>query len=582
MKRTTFILLLFIPFLLAAQRNFITPYEKSGYMETPRYAETLAYCQSLAKASPMIHYTTFGTSPLGRDLPLLIIDKNGNHTPERIRQSGNAVLMVQACIHAGEPDGKDAMLMLLRDMAIHKRYPHLLDNVSILFIPIFNADGHERFGPYNRINQNGPKEMGWRANSLNQNLNRDYLKADAPEMQAWLQLYNRWLPEFFIDCHTTDGADYQYPLTYSLESGANLHTDVARWVKHTAEPYLTKEMEKNDMPVFPYVEFRNWHDPRSGLTHSPAQAMLSHGYTLLHNRPSLLIETHMLKPYKVRVDATYQMILHTLELLHKEHGTLMKHIADADRYTASEAFRRQPFPLSFGLSETDSTMVDFLGVEYTKETSSLTGGDWFKYDNTRPVTFKLPFFNVPVPQNEVLLPDAYLIPPQYADVIDRLQWHGVEMRPVQSDTTVQAEMSRFVNPRWAQRPYEGRHKVSYTLQTVQEQRTFPRGTMLVPMNQPNAKLIANALEPACPESFAAWGFFTGVMEQKEYTETYVMETMAREMLRDNPALKAELERKKTEDPAFAAQPYAILNWFYAKTPYWDKAYNLYPIGRLRF
>jgi len=170
---------------------------------------------------------------------------------------------VQACIHPGESEGKDAMLMLLRDMVIDKKNTHLLDHISILFIPVFNVDGHERFGPYNRINQNGPKEMGWRVTANNLNLNRDFLKAETPEMKAWLKMFNKWLPDFFIDTHTTDGADYQYVLTYLMEIFGNMDDGLTNWCKNRFLPDMTGKMESRGFPVFPYIGFRDWHNPKA-------------------------------------------------------------------------------------------------------------------------------------------------------------------------------------------------------------------------------------------------------------------------------------------------------------------------------
>jgi murein tripeptide amidase MpaA len=262
-----------------SQVSNLTPYEQSGCKSTPRYTQTMAYCRQLQAASPCLKMESMGKSPQGRDIQLLIVDRNHNFTPAAVRKSGNIVLMVQACIHAGEPDGKDAGLMLLRDMLINGKNKALLDHVTLLFIPIFNVDGHERFGPFNRINQNGPVEMGWRTSAQNLNLNRDYLKADAPEMQDLIKNIVLWNPDFFIDCHVTDGADYQYKLTYSLELGGNMEAGLTTWTRDYFEKNLLSLLDKDNTPAFPYVEFRNWHDPRSGLYLTPSSPMYSQGYS---------------------------------------------------------------------------------------------------------------------------------------------------------------------------------------------------------------------------------------------------------------------------------------------------------------
>jgi len=565
---------------LAQDTAFRTFYEKSEFLRTPQYEETIEFCKTLDDASPVLRYSTFGKSPQGRALPLLIADRNGNFTPEAVRKSGNVVLLIDACIHAGESDGKDAGLMLLRDIAFSKNCTALLDHVTILFVPIFNTDGHERFGPYNRINQNGPEEMGWRTTAQNLNLNRDYLKADSPEMQAWLRLYSSWLPDFFVDCHVTDGADFQYTMTYALETKGSMEKNLSTWTEKVCETYLVAEMEKAGYPVFPYVQFRNWHDPRSGLVLGVAPPMLSQGYTSVQNRPGLLIETHMLKPYKSRVSSTYNMLTHTLELLNKEYSTLQTLIARADEYTASESFRKEPYPVNFAESFADSTQVGFLGFEYTMDTSDLTGGLWFKYNNQKPTKWQLTLFPNSIPDTYVSLPEAYLIPPQCNQVIERLKLHGVEMTSMPNEISCESKVSRFRNIKWQQRSYEGHHKLTYDLTDTIEQCTYPAGTMLVEMNQRTAQVIAHLLEPASPGSFAAWGFFDAYMEQKEYSESYVMETMAREMMLKNPALKTEFEWKKSTDISFASDPEAMLNWFYSKSPYWDSRLNVYPVGRI--
>ncbi len=566
--------------LSAQETEFRTFYEQSGFLKTPGYEATLEFCKKLDAASPLLSFTSFGKSPEGRELPLLIADKNGNFTPEAVHKSGNAVILIEACIHAGESDGKDAGLMLLRDLTLGNKNSGLLDHVTILFIPIFNTDGHERFGPYNRINQNGPEEMGWRTTAQNLNLNRDFMKADAPEMQAWLKLYNAWLPDFFVDCHVTDGADFQYTMTYALETLGSMEKNLSDWTADVCEKYLVKEMEKSGYPVFPYVQFRNWHDPRSGLTENAAPPMLSQGYTAIENRPGLLIETHMLKPYKARVSSTYAMLTHTLELLNREHSTLKSLETNADTYTASEAFRKQAFPLSFSESFADSSRIDFLGFEYTMDTSDLTGGLWFKYNRQKPETWKLTIFPTCTVDKSVSLPEAYLIPPQCTLVIDRLRIHGIQLTTLPKAISCPVKVSRFRNQHWQQRPYEGHHKLTYDLSDTIEVRSFPAGTVLADMNQRSARVIAHLLEPASPDSYAAWGFFDAFMEQKEYSESYVMETLARKMILDNPSLKAEFERKKAGDKVFASDPDQQLNWFYSKSPYWDNRFNLYPVGRI--
>jgi hypothetical protein len=564
---------------LHAQKTgeFDTWCEKSGYSETPRYNPTVEYCKKLAEASPLISYQVFGESPQGRELPLLVLDMDGFTTPVEVRQSGKVRLLIQGCVHAGETEGKDAGLAFFRDIAMNHKDLNL-DSITVLFIPIFNVDGHEEFTPYSRINQNGPKEAGWRTTATNLNLNRDYLKADSPEMQAWLKLFSKWDPDFFIDCHTTDGADYQYPVTIEYD-GFN-HKLLSEWLSGSFAPRLTEMMEKSGSPVFDYVSFRNWHDPRSGLVDNIPGPRFSTGYVTARNRFALLIETHMLKDYKTRVLGTYHVLENTIQILAHEKAKIKSIISAADSYTASEKFRSEPCMLESEPSMTDSVMVKFRGIDYTVEKSDLTGGKWYRYSN-KPIDFVLPLFNHQVPTLQVRLPEAYIIPVEWSEIISRLDWHGIRYEVLAESAKIPVETYRFRDVKWSKEPYEGRQIFeSLKTDTVVLERLYAKGSAVVRTNQPNARLIAFMFEPATEESFLQWGFFNAVFEEKEYVETYVMEKMAREMIQKNPGLKIELDRLKAVNPDFAADSYAQLKWFYKQTPYYDQSLGLYPVGKI--
>ncbi len=567
-----------ILFSLAAE-DWQTYYEKSGYKATPRYDETVAYCQRLAEASPQIFYTTYGTSPQGRPLPLLIIDKKGRKTAQEVRKSDNVVFLIQAGIHSGEIDGKDAGLMLTRDIAILYALSHLIDHVTILFIPIFNVDGHERFSAYSRVNQNGPQEMGWRTTAQNLNLNRDYLKADAPEMQSWLKLYNTWLPEFFADCHVTDGADYQYVLTYKIEQHGIMDTGLIKCVEQNYLPPVKSAMQASGFPIIEYVSFRHSHDVESGMITWATPPRLSDGYTAIHNRPGLLIETHMFKDYKSRVSATYQLLKHTLEILNKEYKTLRQLVARADSLTATPAFREKPLALTYKYSK-DSTMIDFLGYEYEKVKSDITGGEWYRFFREKPKMFRIPFFNKMEADEQVNLPEAYIVPAEWQTVIERIKLHGVAYHELKQPIKLKVHTYKFKNARWQEKPYEGRHTVRFDMDNIEFERIYPPGSLLLDMNQRAAKVIANMLEPKAPDSFVFWGFFDAIFEQKEYIESYVLEEQARLMLATNPQVKKEYLSKMQSDSTFANNPRMIRQWFYEKSPYWDRFKDVYPVGRI--
>jgi hypothetical protein len=557
----------------AAAVDLVTPWERDPEA-TPRYPETMAWCDALADAHPAVGMTAFGASPRGRDLPLLVWDPEALHSPDAVHAAGRTVLLIQACIHAGESCGKDAGMTLLRDLAVDGGPA----GVTVLFIPIFNVDGHERFGPYNRANQNGPREMGWRVTAQNLNLNRDFAKADAPEMQAWLGLWNRWRPHFLVDIHSTDGADYQYVITHGLELHGNLEAGLTGWLEDYLGDMETR-MAADGWPMAPYVTFRRWHDPRSGLRTWVAGPRFSQGYAAVRNRPGLLVEAHMLKPYPQRVRATRRLLDHTLAHL-AAHGDSLRALARAaDAFTASAGFRAEPLPVRWEDGEHVRPFT-FLGVEYEQVTSPLSGGDYFRYHADRPDTFVVDLLDRPAVAATAAVPEAYLVPPEWTEVIARLEWHGLALSRLVEPAEIEVASWRFRDCSWRERPYEGRHPVSYTAAPLTETRRFPAGTVVVDLAQPGARIAVHLLDPAGPDALVRWGFFDAVLTRVEYIESYAIEALMARMVADDPALADSLAARKAADPEFAADPWAIRQWFYARTPYYDARAHVYPVGAL--
>ena len=554
--------------------------EKTNYRETPRYDETIAYAQKLAARSPLIRYTSFGKSGEGRDLPLMIAAEGGTFTPEAARSAGKAIVLIQACIHPGEPDGKDAGFALLRDIAITRTRPHLLDHVTVLFIPIYNTDGHERFSPYNRINQNGPAEMGWRATSTNLNLNRDYMKAETPETRAWLKLWTAWNPDLFIDCHVTDGADYRYNVTYQYEHHENAPLQTRNWMKAALERVVPATEAEGNL-LAPYPEFRDNRDFSKGIDSFIGTPRFATGYVPLRNRPGLLIETHMLKDYRSRVRGTYDLLRFMLEEVNRDTESLLRAVRAADEETitqgrAYDASRR--YPLRFEL--TDKTVpFQLKGVESRRELSDVSGAVRVIYGQ-KPVDLTVPLYDDARVTAAVAPPLYYIVPVQWKSVIDVLAAQGLRMQRLAAPATIEIESYRFSDLKWAATPFEGRVMVSYKTALVRERRTFPAGSVVVTLAQPAAHVAIHLLEPEAPDSLVAWGFFNAIFEQKEYGEFYVLEKLAREMLAKDENLKREFEQRVATDPKFAASASERLQFFYRRSPYWDAELNLYPVGRI--
>jgi hypothetical protein len=555
-----------------AADDWRTPAEKTGLLETPRLDATVAYLKRLAAASPWIRVTSFGRSGEGRDLVLVIAAKDGLFDPAAAAKSGRVTVLVQAGIHAGEIDGKDAGLALLRDIAITREKAALLDHVVLLFMPIYNVDGHERFGPWNRINQDGPKESGWRVTARNLNLNRDYMKADAVETRAWLKVYNAWRPDLLVDSHVTDGADFQYDVTYAIETGPNVPPGIAAWTNDTLLPRLLPALEARGHLVAPYVFLVDDADPGKGQTGAISEPRFSTGYTVLRNRPSFLIETHMLKDYPTRVRATYDTLVGLLEAVGRDPERLRAAVRAAD----AEAARPGRTPLRFKTTD-KARPIEFKGYAWRREPSAVSGALKVVYGRD-PVTRMVDRFDQFETTIEVERPRAYLVPPQWTEVIDVLRAHGLRLLRLAEPLSAAVGGYRLSEPKWQEAPFEGRHMVTFKSERADGvTREFPRGTVVVPLDQPDAALAVNLLDPQAPDALAAWGFFDAVFEQKEYFESYVMERMAQEMLDKDKALRADFETALA-DPKFAASPRLRLEFFYRRSPYWDDRVGLYPVG----
>jgi hypothetical protein len=554
--------------------------EKTDYRETPRYDETIAYSQRLAAASPLIRYTSFGKSGEGRDMPLLVASEGGTFTPEAAHGAGKAAVLIQACIHPGEPDGKDAGLALLRDIAITRTRPHLLDHVVILFIPIYSTDGHERFGPYTRINQNGPAESGWRGTATNLNLNRDYMKADAPETRAWLRLWSAWNPDLFIDCHVTDGADYRYNITYQYEHHENAPVSVRDWMK-AALARVVPATEAEGNLLSSYLEFRDNRDLTKGIDSFIGLPRFATGYTPLRNRPGLLIETHMLKDYRSRVRGTYDLLRFMLEEVNRDPQSLLHAVRVADEETISWGRAYDPsrrYPLRFELTDR-AVPFHLKGVESRRELSEVSGAVRVIF-GTKPVDLTVPLYDDARVTASVAPPLYYIIPKQWTGVIDVLAAQGLRLQRLGEPVTLEVEGYRFSEVKWAPASFEGHVMLSFKTIPVRERRTFNAGSVVVPLAQPSAQVALHLLEPDAPDSLVAWGFFNPIFEQKEYGESYVLEKLAREMMAKDENLRREFEQRLVNDPKFAASPSARLNFFYERSPYWDAQMNLYPVGRV--
>jgi len=577
-------------------QDWRTPAEIAEYRTTPDYAETLRYLDRVVAAAPgLVKIEDFGKTGEGRDLKIVIASKDGVFDPEKIHASGRVILLVQNAIHAGEMDGKDACLALLRDIVVTKSKEALLDRAVFVFIPVYNIDGHERRSPYNRINQNGPEVMGWRGNGTNLNLNRDYMKADTPEARAFLKLFHRWLPDFFVDDHVTDGADFQYDVTYTIDAGPDVSPGLVKWIREFVTPELERQVNAAGHVASPtYITLKDDTDPAQGLGFNDDPPRFSTGQMILENRPGMLVELHMLKDYKARVTGNYELLRALLEVMNRDATKLiaLNRAADAEaEKLGAHPLDNSKFPLKLEWNG-DTTPFLFRGYKYTRELSAVSGSMWVSYSH-EPWNATLPLATGVKIALATTPPAAYIIPPQWVHVLHVLEFHDVAMQHTTSAWTGNVERYHCTGMEWQGPPFEGRHPIFAGegagaepgefghCSLITETATYPAGSVVVRLNQRLSKVAIQWLEPEAPDSATRWGFFDSIFEQREYGEGYVMEKVAREMMQKDPALKSEFEKRVMNDPVFAANPQARLEFFYERSPwYLENRVGLYPVGRL--
>lgn len=538
---------------------------------SPNYADTRAWFDRLDAASDLIRIEQFGVSPEGRPIYAVIASKDG-----AAFDPAKPVLLAQAGIHPGEIDGKDAGMMLLRDIAFYGK-DALLDRVNLILIPILSVDGHERAGAFSRPNQRGPRIQGWRNTATNQNLNRDYLKLDQAEMRAVRGLILKYRPDLYVDIHVTDGMDYQYDVTFGFngENGVwSRSPAIARWLDEAFKPEMYAALEREGHIPGELVFGIDDGNPRAGLSDGGLGERFSNGWGSAAHVPTILIENHSLKPHEQRVLGTYVFLEEAMRLLADKGRDLRAAI------TADRALRPTGVPTNFEPDPTPAYTRQFKGITYETWASPASGRQEIRWlGQADPEIWSLPFYGSR-PTLTLNRPRAYWVPAHRADVIERLRLHGVTMEILSEPRVVNVEMLRLKNPEVSRTTNEGHVPIRVTEVTPERRDwTYPPGSARVPTDQPLGDVAILMLEPQSVESLFAWGMFPEVLNRVEYIEGYAIAPLAERMLAADPALKAEFEAKLAADPAFAANGDARLAWFYERTPFYDDRYRLYPVGR---
>ncbi len=559
--------------------DWVTPAEASGFAATPDHAETMAFLERLDDAMPQMELTSFGTSPQGRDMPLVIVSKDRAFTPEKARETGLPVVMIQNGIHSGEIDGKDACLMILRDLVLGK-HRWILEGAILLVVPIYNVDGHERISPYNRPNQDGPREgMGFRTTAAGIDLNRDHMKVVSPEARALVGLFNRWRPHIHVDDHVTDGSDHDWVLTWAWLESPQLAAPVDAWMKEHM-PAVTAETERMGHRNGPYVWMEDPMDPSKGFSTTLRAPRFSSSYFALRGRPSILVEMHSHKPYETRVKANRDFLLALLREVGAHGGALVEAVEAAERRTVelgrpdAEASR---IVITWRVPEPPDEIA-WPVYRTHLETSVVTGEPLLRYERGVLDEKVVPWFHVVEPDATLARPRGYLVLAGWPQIEDRLAAHGLVVERLVQPVELDVEVMRLSDPEHEPASYNGEIRMTAKVARSGETRSFPAGTLWIPADQPDFELAVQLLEPEAPDSLLSWGLLRRVLEQKTWIGERTLEDLVLTMLGD-PGIEAQW-KKVLEDEAFAKDARARQLWWYERTDHWDETMGLYPVMRV--
>ena len=543
---------------------------------TPTWEQVIDRYRALAEGRRSARLMEIGRDDGGQPIHLFVISDGGPFAPDSIRARGRSVLFIINGIHPGEPDGIDASLLLARALLDSDQLMGLTATTAVCIVPIYNVSGAQQRDTIFRVDQNGPAVHGQRANARNLDLNRDLVKADARNTQALVQALHRWDPDVLIDTHVSDGADHRYVMELLTTRREKLDPAVAGFMDEVLVPGLQRWMDRKDIAMCPYFETMA-QVPDSGLMAFFDGPRYTSGYAALFNTVALLAESHMLKPYADRVNATFQLLLGVLSVLDEHGAELRRARAEAARHTAEAT----GFTLHWRLDSTRVERLPWKGYAAVREPSKVSGLPRLRYDRSRPVDTTVPWYDTYVPGPLRTKPAAYLVPQAWREVGQRLAMAGVRFERIMRDTVLRTEVHRIVDLRTAREPYEGHHlhrdiRTSIAVEEV----TARAGDLLVPLGTRHDRFLLEVLEPDAPDSYFAWGFFDAILQQKEWFTDYVFEDVAADLLARDPGLRAALEERRAADPAFADDAWAQLVFVFQRSPYMEPAYRRYPVVRV--
>lgn len=575
MRFYLFLLFVFACFSSSSQ-HIATLFETSNGTQTPTYFQIVDWWKKLDAASNIVSMKRMDITDAGFPLHLILVSGDKDFNIASIKQKQKTILFINNGIHPGEPDGIDASMVLVRDI-VEGKYK-LPNNIVLAIIPVYNIGGCLNQSENYRVDQNGPDAFGFRGNSQNLDLNRDFIKCDSKEAFGFAHIFHLLDPDIQIDNHVSNGADYQHIITLLSSQHNKLGGDLGAYLNKTMEPTIYQLMKEKGYDLVPYVNHFGDNTPDVGWTEFWDSPRYSSGFATLWNTFAFMPETHMLKPYKQRVLADISLMKSFIEFASANSKTITELRAKVKQETIAQS----RFPFHWKVDSTQPSHIIFKGFEAGKQTSKVSGLPVLFYDETKPFTKEIPFYNEYKADAFVDKPKAYIIPQGWWKVIERLQANGVMMKRLLHDTTLVVDWYKIEDYKPSSRPYEGHHPNAHVVTSLHTDTiAFRAGDYYIPMNQTANRFLIETLEPTGEDSYFTWNFFDAVLGQKEGFSNYVFEETATHYLQSHPEIKVALERKKKEDISFANDAEAQLDFVFRHSPYMEPAYLRYPVYRVR-
>ncbi|WKV13272.1 M14 family metallopeptidase [Marivirga harenae] len=562
---------------ISMAQDLVSPFEKSNGTETATYQEGIAFYKALAQKFPQIDMREMSKTDSGEPLHLVIFNKSEKFPFSELQDSEKPILLINNGIHPGESDGIDASIMMLRNWAQNLSQHSFLDSVIVAVIPFYNVGGALNRNSTTRTNQNGPKSYGFRGNAQNYDLNRDFIKMDSKNAFAFAEIFHQLDPDVFIDTHVTNGSDHQHVVTVLTTQKDKLGGELGKYLEEEFEPMIFKMMEDKDRNPIEYVNVHGT-TPENGWSQFWDAPRYSTGYTTLFQTFGFMTEDHMWKDYKTRVENIYDFLSIASKLTAKEGAKIQKLKAhDRDQIQQADSL-----PIMWKNDKDQFKMITLNGYKTSYPESDLTGNPLLKYNRDDTFEKEVPFYNYYKAEKSVKVPNYYVIPQAWFEVINRLKANGVKMDALKKDTVLSVEIYHIEDYKTVSNPYEG-HYVHYNtkVKSSNQKVALRKGDYLIDTRQKARRYLVEILEPEAQDSFFNWNFFDSILQQKEGFSGYVFEQKAENILSDMPEEEQnEFSNKQENDSSFASSNYAQLDWIFKRSEHYEKSHKRYPVYRL--